>query len=173
MTEQQEPTSSCTPNTYSNEGTYCIHGMGRRRPETPWCQEAIELHGAWISNHVLSTSWDFPAVFYVPHLQHLFSSTWHLGQFHILFFFFVVSSGVSMCCFLPGQEPCQLLLDVLKVQPAAPGPAAGLPVMQAPHIWLWHRHIIRKYVRLPNTCWNLFYLDSSYLATLDVALVLA
>lgn len=67
------------------------------------------------------------------------------------FCFFVVSSGVSMCCFLPAQEPCQLLLDVLKVQPAAPGPPAGLPVMQAPHIWLWHRHNIRKYVGFPNT----------------------
>lgn len=67
------------PQTHTQMKAHIVYmGMGRRRPETPWCQEAIELHGAWISNHVLSTSWDFPAVFYVPHLQHLFSSTWHL-----------------------------------------------------------------------------------------------
>lgn len=79
------------PQTHTQMKAHIVYmGMGRRRPETPWCQEAIELHGAWISNHVLSTSWDFPAVFYVPHLQHLFSSTWHLGQFHILVFFLSV-----------------------------------------------------------------------------------
>lgn len=123
----------------------------RRRPETPWCQEGTELPRAWISNHVLSMSWDFPVVFSVPHLLHLFSSTWHLCQFHILFF----------CCQQWGEHvllsastrtmPTALLLDVLKVQPAAPGPPAGLPVMQAPYIWLWHRHNIRKCVRFPNT----------------------
>lgn len=152
-------------------------GMGRRRrPETPWCQEAVELHRAWISNHVLSNSWDFPIVFLCfpscsssPAFvrQHLVS----VSVSH--FVFFVFSSGGSTCCFLPAQEPRQLLLDVLKVQPEAPGLPAGLPVMQAPHIWLWHRHNIRTSVRFPNTCWNLFYLDSSYLASLDVALVLA
>lgn len=52
----------CPQNMCSNECTYytCVEGRGRR-PETPQCQEAVQLHGAWVSNHILSTSGTLPS----------------------------------------------------------------------------------------------------------------